>query len=164
MTDKNKPIHVADLDRTFADKVAEKLGSDDLRRCFACGTCTCGCPIREVDERYNPRRILRMVLLGMKDEVLKSDFVWLCGNCHTCRERCPQGVKMSEVMRALKNMAVEEGYAHPAFRMQENALKQFGRLYEIEDFDNKRRTRSGLPELETDPKELKTVIGKAEDE
>ena len=89
-----------------------------------------------------------MVLLGMKAEVLKSDFIWLCSTCYTCTERCPQGVHLTSIMRALKNIAIKEGIVPPSFKMQADTIRKHGKLYEIEDFDNKKRGRLGLPELE----------------
>jgi heterodisulfide reductase subunit C len=51
-------------------------------------------------------------------------------------------------MTALRNLAVREGHIHPAFHKQAELLGKFGKLFEIEDFDNKKRQRSGLPALE----------------
>jgi heterodisulfide reductase subunit C len=48
-------------------------------------------------------------------------------------------------MTALRNIAVREGYVHPAFREQARLVSSFGRLYEVEDFDNKKRQKMGLP-------------------
>ncbi|GAG58693.1 unnamed protein product [marine sediment metagenome] len=48
-------------------------------------------------------------------------------------------------MTVLKNIAVREGYIHPSFKEQARLVKEFGRLYEIEDFDNKKREKMGLP-------------------
>jgi heterodisulfide reductase subunit C len=101
--------------------------------------------VRSVDERFNPRRIIRMAILGAKKKVLESDFVWLCSTCYSCQERCPQGVKIPEIMNLLKNIAVQEGYVHPSFKKQAELVRDMGRLYEIEDFDNKKRERIGLP-------------------
>ncbi len=132
----------------FKYEIAQEPGGENIKACFACGICTASCPIREVDQRYNPRRIIRMVLLGMKERVLKSDFIWLCSSCYACTERCPQGVKFTDVINAIKNRAVKEGYIHQAFTQQVEILKQFGRLYEIDEFDNNKRTSLGLPIIE----------------
>jgi heterodisulfide reductase subunit C len=132
----------------FREEVLSTPGGEHLLKCYACGTCTAGCPVREVDDRYNPRRIIRMVLLGMKDQVLRSEFIWLCSTCYTCSERCPQGVHLSTIMQVLKNIAVREGIVPPSFQIQAKAIREQGKLYEIEDFDNKKRARMGLPELE----------------
>ncbi len=142
------PIKLDKLDPNFKFLVASTPGGENITRCFACGTCTAGCPVRDIDERYNPRKIIHMVLLGMKDEVLKSDFVWLCSACYTCSERCPQEVYITELMTALRNIAVQEGYIHPAFTAQASALAKYGSLYEVGEFENKKRGNLGLPELQ----------------
>lgn len=140
-------IKVSELNPNFKYEVANTPGGEHIMRCFACGTCTAGCPVRAIDDKYNPRKIIRMVLLGMREEVLKSDFIWLCSTCYTCHERCPQDVKLTDVMTVLKNIAAKEGYIHPAFREQARLVGTFGRLYEVEDFDNKRRGKLGLPSV-----------------
>jgi len=148
------------LDPNFKYEVANKMGSLDITRCFACGTCTVCCPVREIEEKYNPRRIIRMILLGMREDVLKSDFIWLCAACHTCDDRCPQGVKLTKIMNALKNIANREGYVHPFFRGQTRLVSTFGRLYDVEDFDNKKRERLGLPSVKKRHEEVTKITRK----
>ncbi|RKX41074.1 MAG: heterodisulfide reductase [Thermotogae bacterium] len=151
-------IRVSELDKNFKYEVAKQPGGEHLLRCFACGTCTASCPVREIDEKYNPRKIIRMVLLGMRDEVLKSDFVWLCSTCYACYERCPQDVRFTDIMTALKNIAIKNGYIHPAFKEQARLVGTFGRLYEVEDFDNKKRERLGLPKVKGRFEDVKNFI------
>ena len=136
------------LNPNFKHEVATEMGGINISRCFACGTCTAGCPVREIDEKYNPRKIIHMVLLGMRERVLKSDFIWLCSTCYTCYDRCPQGVQLTSIMTALKNIAAREGYIHPSFKEQNRLVSTFGRLYEVEDFDNKKREKLGLPPIQ----------------
>jgi len=151
-------IRVNELDHKFKYEVARAPGGENIRRCFACGTCTAGCPVREIDDKYNPRKIIRMVILGMRGRVLRSDFIWLCSTCYTCSERCPQGVKVTDIMNALKNIAVREGYIHPAFKEQARLVGTFGRLYEVEDFDNKKRERMRLPPLKKTFEDIKKLF------
>jgi heterodisulfide reductase subunit C len=140
-------IDSKELDSDFKYEVAAEIGGANINRCFACGTCTAGCPVREIDEKYNPRKIIRMVLLGMRERVLKSDFIWLCSTCYTCYDHCPQDVQLTSIMTALKNIAAREGYIHPSFKEQARLVSKFGRLYEVEDFDNKKREKLGLPPI-----------------
>jgi heterodisulfide reductase subunit C len=140
-------IDASQMDPTFADQIAAEPGGEHIRRCFSCGTCTASCPVREVTERYNPRRIIRMALLGLREPVLSSDFIWLCSTCYACHERCPQDVRITELMHAIKNVAVREGYVHPSFRTQVDLLRQHGRLYDITEFENERRGEHGLPAI-----------------
>jgi len=149
---------MSELSPKFKYEIAQEPGGENIKSCFACGICTASCPIREIDSQYNPRKIIRMVLLGMKERVLKSPFIWLCSNCYACTERCPQGVRFTEVMNAIKNLAVKEGHIHPAFRQQINILEHVGRLYEIDDFDNNKRAAFGLPKVEKTQGHTKKII------
>jgi len=138
---------ITKLDPKFKDEVSEVPGGENMKRCFQCGTCNVGCPVREIEEKYNPRKIIRMAVLGMRERVLSSDFIWLCSACYTCRERCPQDVRIPEVMNALKNLAVKEGYIHGAFAKRAELVGTEGRLFPISQFDNTKRKELGLPQI-----------------
>jgi heterodisulfide reductase subunit C len=145
------------LDPNFKYEVTNVSGGHNILRCFQCGTCSAGCPVREIDEKYNPGKIIRMVILGMKDRVLSSDFIWLCSQCETCEERCPQDVRIPEVMDAIKNLAVKKGYIHEAFAKQAETIGELGILYAISDFENKKRDTLGLPKLPTKNLEVSEI-------
>jgi len=98
------------MNDNFKNEIASMPGAEHLQRCFTCGTCTAACPVAEVHEEYDPRRIIRMCMLGMKEEVLSSDILWMCSRCYTCYALCPQGVKFSDVLDVLRDMAIKEGY------------------------------------------------------
>lgn len=108
-------ILLNELDTKFKYDVAAEPGGANIKLCFACGLCTASCPVADIDSEYNPRRIIRMVLLGMRKEVLSSNLPWLCSQCYTCQAHCPQSVDFADVMKALRDMAVREGYVHPSF-------------------------------------------------
>ena len=146
------------LDPEFKFFIAKEPGGEHIKRCFSCGTCTAGCPVREVTDRYNPRKIIRMAILGMKKEVLSSQFIWLCSSCYTCFERCPQDVRIPELMNAIKNIAVREGHIPSSFKMQIDLLSSFGRLLEITDFENDRRKELNLPFIEAKTEEIKKIL------
>ena len=94
----------------FQQEVAAHAGGERVMNCFLCGTCAAGCPISELTDDFNPRRIMRKILAGMKDEVLGGAEIWKCYQCHTCVAHCPQDVRFADVIRALREMAQEEGY------------------------------------------------------
>ena len=154
-------IAVDGLDPDFKFEVAREPGGELIVRCFACGTCSASCPVRQVNDRFNPRRIIHMVLLGLKEKVLTDDFVWLCAGCFSCQERCPQGVKIGDLMTALRNIAVREGHIHPSFTAQMELLGKAGRLMEIGDFENKKRARFGLPAIRQDASEVCLLLEKS---
>lgn len=102
-------IILNEMDSGFKDEIASQAGAESLMRCFTCGTCTASCPVAEVHEEYDPRRIIRMAILGMREEVLSSDILWMCSRCYTCYALCPQDVKFSDVVSVLRDMAIREG-------------------------------------------------------
>ena len=117
-------IESKNLDPEFKYDVAEHPGGDNIKLCFACGTCTAGCPVSAIDTEYNPRKIIRQVLLGMRKEVLSSEVIWRCVQCYSCTAKCPQNVKFRDVMRALREMAAEEGYVKPELIQQVETLDE----------------------------------------
>lgn len=135
-------------DIEFVEKILHSEIGQKIQRCFACGTCSSGCPVHKQLSQFDPRKIIRLVLLGKKAEINESGMIWLCSSCYTCRERCPQEVGCAELIIELRNMAAQEGYAPEGYQLQIGALKKFGRIYEIEDFDNKKREKMGLAPLE----------------
>ena len=51
-------IDVSKLDKDFKYQVIREPGGEGLLSCFACGTCAASCPVREIDDRFNPRRLI----------------------------------------------------------------------------------------------------------
>lgn len=111
MGDEEQVLTVKDLDLSFCEEVASQPGGEHIQRCFACGTCAAGCPVTEVDADYNPRKIIRQVLFGMRKEVLSSPLIWYCLVCYRCYARCPQKVNFTDVMRALRYLAIKGRFA-----------------------------------------------------
>lgn len=100
-------------DPSFEHEVVAEPGGENLYRCYSCGTCASACLVRRVDPDFNPRLILRKVMLGMREEVLTSPVVWLCSACDLCYALCPQQIHISELMQAIRNIAIREGYEPP---------------------------------------------------
>lgn len=148
-------VEVENLDTSFLRKVTKQPGGEQILVCFQCGVCSSSCPLRLINPEYNPRKIVKKAILGMKDQVLSSDFVWFCADCNACTERCPQGVNPSEVMKAIKNVAVKEGIIPTAIKKIVENLEEHGRVYPLEEFTQEEREMLDLPELEPDVKIFK---------
>jgi heterodisulfide reductase subunit C len=65
----------------------------NLDFCLTCGACASGCPASGIDG-LDPRKFVRMVLLGMDEEILKSDWIWVCTMCQRCRYVCPMDINI----------------------------------------------------------------------
>ena len=94
--------------KTFLDDVNEKINGVPIQRCYHCRKCTAGCPLANVME-YNPNRVVKMIQMGQKREVLSSSTIWLCASCETCITRCPNEVDIARMMDVLREMAINEG-------------------------------------------------------
>lgn len=113
MSEEQQTIDVSELDTKFADEVISYPGGEHLRKCFACGTCTAGCPVSEIDSDYSPRRLIRQILFGMREEVLTSPTIWYCLVCYRCLAHCPQNVNFPDLMRVLRYIAIREKLVAP---------------------------------------------------
>jgi len=150
-------VNLSGSDTRFLRSLSKELGAADLSKCFQCGVCTASCPVREIEDRFNPRRIMKLAKLGLKEEVFKSDFIWLCSMCFMCHERCPQDVKPPDVMTVLRNMAAKEGKAPPNLVKLMSVLAENGRVYPLDDFTAEEREDRDLPELEQKPGFVKKI-------
>ena len=142
------------LDLRFRDEIAGHPGGENIRRCFACGTCAAGCPVTEVDSEYNCRRIIRQILLGMREEVLSSPLIWLCLVCYRCYVRCPQKVNFTDIMRVLRYLAVKE---------KRVSSETFERINELDKFSQLVRhdlVKSFFEKKDVSLEELESRIGK----
>lgn len=68
--------------------------------CIQCGTCAGACPHGEYME-YPPRRIIKMLQLGLIDKVFETDSMIKCVNCYACMAKCPREIHLTEVLLQL---------------------------------------------------------------
>ena len=95
-----------------------KLLKEDIRyeealsACMNCGMCTSVCPAAEFSE-YDPRILMNIVQTQDDEEIeklLKSDFIWLCGQCMSCKTRCPRNNVPGLLINVLRRYSQELGY------------------------------------------------------
>ena len=94
------------VDPQFLEEAKRRSG-EDLSLCYQCLKCTAGCPTAPHME-FRPNNIIRLIQMGMKDQILRSHAIWLCVSCETCGTRCPNKIDIGALMDTLREMAVEE--------------------------------------------------------
>ncbi|MDD5093486.1 MAG: (Fe-S)-binding protein [Dehalococcoidia bacterium] len=92
-----------------AVQVIVEAGGEPLRLCYQCGLCTGTCPWNMV-RSFPVRKIMGQSQLGLID--FESEDNWMCTSCHACVDRCPRGVEIIDVMRALRRAMVGMGFGH----------------------------------------------------
>jgi heterodisulfide reductase subunit C2 len=123
------------IDRGLKGAV-EGLTGVDLSLCLQCKKCSSGCPVAKLAET-RPSEIMRLLHLGVGEELLERDLVWLCVSCETCSARCPMGIDVAAVMDSLRRLALEKGAPKPQGDMPLfnraflKTVEIFGRPYDI---------------------------------
>ncbi len=114
----------------------QEISGADLSKCYQCKKCTGGCPVSSM-AKCPPSELMRRLHLGLGDELLNSDILWMCVSCETCSARCPMGIDVAAVMDALRKLAVQRGSAKPKGnvplfnRAFLQTVQVFGRTYDI---------------------------------
>jgi heterodisulfide reductase subunit C len=141
-------IRAVEFDPEFKFDMKKTYGAENIALCFQCGTCSADCPISRFSDLYKPRRIARMVQFGLKDRLLSDKALWLCSTCYTCVDRCPQGVEIAGVVRALRNLAVKEKHIMPLVSKElASRILKTGYVYEFPESRLKKRQMQGLPPI-----------------
>jgi heterodisulfide reductase subunit C1 len=100
---------------------------EGLNACMNCGVCTAICPAAEF-YTYDPRKVIDMVQSGDNDaigELLRSDTIWYCGECMSCKTRCPRGNTPGLVIMALRTLSQKTGlFAESEKGRQQFAIKR----------------------------------------
>jgi len=151
-------IQVAELDPGFKFEILKHEEAQGLNACFACGTCTAGCPVHEVFPEYSPRKLAKMVKLGMRKEVLSNPYIWYCVTCHNCEQRCPQNVKFFNILNVLKNIAAKKGYAPASWVEQTQQIMKTGTIFSKNEELDKKREALFLPAIKNDGIKAKRLI------
>ena len=84
---------------------------EGLKACLNCGVCTAICPAAEVSD-YDPRIVVDMVQQrdeAMLEKLLKSDTIWRCGECLSCKTRCPRGNVPGYIIQSLRALSIDTG-------------------------------------------------------
>jgi heterodisulfide reductase subunit C len=110
-------IHINGAADPFVEKI-EALSGQDLLACYQCGKCSAGCPMAKYMDIL-PSQMIRFAQLGLKDELMASNAIWMCVSCFTCNTRCPKGVKIAEVIEAIRQVQIRTRNDHMDVRQLE---------------------------------------------
>jgi len=105
--------------------------------CLQCHKCSSGCPVGP-DMDLLPSQIMRLIHLGLEDELLESEAIWTCASCEACTTRCPMGIDVAAVMDALRMRAIERKAALGDLRAacfnraMLTSVRWHGRVFELE--------------------------------
>ena len=121
-------------------------GIETVKHCFQCGTCSGSCPSGRRTP-YKVRQIVRKCLLGLKEEVITDDALWMCTTCYTCQERCLRSVKIVEIIKKARNIAAHAGYMAKPHKMTGVFVMNTGHGVPINDATKALRAKIGLSEI-----------------
>ncbi|MBW2513117.1 MAG: 4Fe-4S dicluster domain-containing protein, partial [Deltaproteobacteria bacterium] len=75
--------------------------SQDL--CVACGICSSSCPASGID-RFDPRKLVRMLSLGLEEALVASRWPWICTMCGKCENVCPMEIDIADAVRRIRSL------------------------------------------------------------
>ena len=125
-----------ELRAAFLEEIERIPGGGRLNQCIQCGTCTASCPVSHAMD-ITPRQVIGMFRAGAIEELLESRTIWLCASCYHCTLRCPAQIQITDLIYALKRIAIEEEIfprRFPVHVMSESFaenVKRYGRNHEV---------------------------------
>lgn len=117
-------------------KQITEISGEIISACYQCEKCTNGCPLTFAMD-IKPHQAMHCLQLGLTDEVIGSDTVWVCASCETCTTRCPNDIDIAHVMDSLRQLSMKRGVKTsqkhaPAFhRAFLSNVKRLGRMHEL---------------------------------
>jgi len=135
---KEKEIGVRKEDKLrniFLLQLANIPGGESLKKCIQCGSCTGSCPVSYTMD-ITPREIIALFRAKDMESILSSRTIWICASCYACTVRCPQGVQVTDILYALKRLAIEQKIfpkRFPVYSLSKSFISlanRYGRSYE----------------------------------
>jgi heterodisulfide reductase subunit C len=126
----------SDLRSAFLQEVLEIPDGEKLKRCIQCGTCSGSCPVSYAMD-LQPRELIGFFRAGLIEQVLRSKSIWICASCYQCTARCPSGIKVTDIIYALKRLAMDRKIYPKKFPVHALSAKfvqnvnRYGRNFEL---------------------------------
>ncbi len=71
--------------------------------CITCGLCSSSCPASGIDG-FDPGMLVRMVGLGLEDDVVNAKWPWICTMCGKCEHVCPMEIRIPDLIRHIRGL------------------------------------------------------------
>jgi Fe-S oxidoreductase len=114
--------------KVLAPDITEEF-KELIRICEQCGTCTAACPSAYASD-FNIRKLIRHLQLDLHEE---KDFLvkypWLCALCYRCKELCTEGLDISDLVLALRELALKRGQGPAKVQETLEAVRSSGSPY-----------------------------------
>ncbi len=130
------PKKEADLRAAFWQQVGTFPDGYRIRNCVQCGSCTGSCPVAHAMD-ITPRQIVALFRAGYLEDILQSRAIWMCASCYACTVRCPQGIRVTDNLYALKRLAARKGIFPKRFPVHALSeafvanIRRYGRNWEL---------------------------------
>ena len=114
----------------------EEVSGEKVATCFQCERCTNGCPVTFAMDIV-PHKLIHMIHIGLRNQVLEGNTMWVCAACEACTTRCPNDIDIAHMMDSLRQIAERTGVEiaekqipvfHSIFL---STIEKHGRLYEL---------------------------------
>lgn len=136
MNDLNRQ-NVAHYRNNFLKEVEDRVEDGDwVKMCMQCGVRAGSCPFGPHWE-HSPQKLFMMIRAGKREEILRSDSMWMCTSCYNCIVRCPRKLPITHIMHGLAHYAHRLGLAPKGQSTREvarlfwNSLARTGRVNEL---------------------------------
>ena len=104
----------------WINKISE-ISGQNLMSCYQCGKCSSGCP--SADRMDNiPSQFIKLIQLGMEEDVKNSNTPWVCLTCFVCTVRCPKGIDIARIMEAARLLQSRKNVDHFKVRSLDTSI------------------------------------------
>ena len=98
-----KPLEIARLRAMVKGRIEQAVPNARIDYCLTCGLCASGCPATGI-EGMDPRKFLRLLVLGQDEDILKTNWIYTCTMCQRCRYACPMGIDVGRIVYEIRSM------------------------------------------------------------
>jgi heterodisulfide reductase subunit C len=141
----------------FRKWILQQPEGKTLLRCYQCGRCTAACPVAAIDGSFNPRLFLEKLIFA--DESLADErLIWTCLTCEQCEVRCPEHVKIPEILVLAKVRGLISGNTPQTALDRARAILSQGRTILVSEPMLKTREKMNLPSIGNPPVEQLGIV------